>query len=469
MIIADLVRVATTEFEAKMFEFGQNLDTRRLTADLAEKISHALEDALSAAGRSACKAFLESYDFQEPTLEVNGRTLRLKTISPKTFLTRFGLIEILRGLYQADQGGPAYVPLDHLWDMDGHFATVDVREAVCFAMAHMTAQETAQLFEKCSAFRPSATAIKHIVEKVSDDIRPHQERIETRIQEHIEVPDQTRVFVASMDGANVLLREQGTPRGRPPERPGKEADKDKHSTYKNAMVATLSLYGEVPEDQTSPQRLASVAMARMPEEKALTLKEKFEHQLDVLEPKIGPHVIKIFLSDGHRSLWNYVYPNERFDDYEKLIDFYHTEEHLSKAAAALFGKHSTKAKAWYNRCRVTLLEQDDAASLVLRSMNYYCQTQRLSKTRREDLAKEQTFFRRNKHRMDYADFRTRGLPIGSGPVEAACKSIVKTRLCRSGMRWSRQGGQRILDLRCYAKSGLWDPFWEAYKYYQRSA
>jgi len=160
MIIADLVRVATTEFEAKMFEFGQNLDTRRLTADLAEKISHALEDALSAAGRSACKAFLESYDFQEPTLEVNGRTLRLKTISPKTFLTRFGLIEILRGLYQADQGGPAYVPLDHLWDMDGHFATVDVREAVCFAMAHMTAQETAQLFEKCSAFRPSATAIK---------------------------------------------------------------------------------------------------------------------------------------------------------------------------------------------------------------------------------------------------------------------------------------------------------------------
>jgi len=100
---------------------------------------------------------------------------------------------------------------------------------------------------------------------------------------------------------------------------------------------------------------------------------------------------------------------------------------------------------------------------------YYRDTLRLSKSRREKLSKEQTFFRRNKHRMTYAKFRSRGLPIGSGPVEAACKSIVKTRLCRSGMRWSREGGQRILNLRCYAKSGLWNEFWNAYTSLKRAA
>ena len=70
--------------------------------------------------------------------------------------------------------------------------------------------------------------------------------------------------------------------------------------------------------------------------------------------------------------------------------------------------------------------------------------------------------------MDYARFRRNGWPIGSGPVEAACKSVVKTRLCRSGMRWSRSGGQNILSLRTYVKSHRWDAMWRQYKRIERS-
>ena len=65
--------------------------------------------------------------------------------------------------------------------------------------------------------------------------------------------------------------------------------------------------------------------------------------------------------------------------------------------------------------------------------------------------------------MTYADFRRRGVPIGSGVVEAACKSLVKSRLCRSGMRWTRKGGLHILYLRAHIKSGRWDKFWQSYK------
>ncbi|MBN2211618.1 MAG: hypothetical protein JW709_09510 [Sedimentisphaerales bacterium] len=61
------------------------------------------------------------------------------------------------------------------------------------------------------------------------------------------------------------------------------------------------------------------------------------------------------------------------------------------------------------------------------------------------------------------------MPIGNGPVEAACKTIVKTRLCRSGMRWSRVGGQRILSLRTYVKSRRWDSFWRHYLNLRQSA
>ena len=62
--------------------------------------------------------------------------------------------------------------------------------------------------------------------------------------------------------------------------------------------------------------------------------------------------------------------------------------------------------------------------------------------------------------MCYAEFAEMGLPIGSGNVESAAKNIVQARLKRSGMRWSRDGGQHVLDLRTYLKSGRWEIMWD---------
>jgi hypothetical protein len=469
MIVSKLVKIATEEFEQKMTAIGQNWDTRKLTAELAEQVRVSLLESFSHACRKAYKNFLEHYDPQASLIEWQGQTLRFKTLSTKTLLTSFGKIPIERSLYQADTGGPSCVPLDHFWDMNGHFATEDIRQAVCFAMAHMTAQESEQLLQLCSLFKPSATAIKNIVEKVSQEIEPHQKTLDTKVRSHIKAPKQAQVLVASMDGANVLLREQGARRGRPSERPRQEQADQTQACYKNAMVGAISFYGATHDEKKGPERFSSYYSARMPEDRAVSFKQNFERQLDVLEAKLDPDIAKVFLCDGHRALWNYADHNARFDDYEKLVDFYHTQEHLSKAAEALFGKNSTGGQRWYSKYRTKLLELDAGAESVLRSIDYYSRTRHLSRRRRKDLATEWTFFRRNQHRMQYARFRRRGLPIGSGPVEAACKSIVKTRLCRSGMRWSREGGQRILTFRCYVKSGLWNEFWDAYKNLRQSA
>jgi hypothetical protein len=469
MIITDIIKLATKQFEQKMFEFGKKLNTQQLTAELADQVSMALQKSLSGAGAIAYKAFLESYDPEGSVIDANGQKLRFKMVSPKTFLSPFGKITVHRRLYQADTGGVGCVPLDHLWDMDGHFATVQVREAICLSMAHMTAEETEQLFKKCTLFQPSATAIKHIVEKVGEEISHHEEQIVQQISTKQSVPDGTRVLVASMDGANVLLREPGSRRRRPVERPSKQDGADKQSSYKNAMVGSFSFYGDTHQNQDCPERLGSYYTARMPEDRAVRFKGDFERQLEFIQAKVTDKVPKILLFDGARGLWKYAENTDRFNDYEKLIDFYHTSEHLSKAGEALFGKGNDRAQAWYDKYWAKLLEDDDGAESVLRSMGYYSRSERLGKSRRKALEAERRFFRRNKHRMCYASFRRRGFPIGSGPVEAACKSIVKTRLCRSGMRWSRLGGQHILDLRCYAKSGLWNEFWETYKYVRKSA
>jgi len=157
MSITEIIKVATTEFETKMFECGKNLDSRQLTSELASQISRALENAMASAGRVAFKAFVERYDVLEPSLDVDGKTVRFKDQIPKEFLTRFGPIDIDRRVYQADRGGPVVVPLDILWGMQGHYTVPDVREAICFAMAHMTPDETAQLFSMCSLFKPSVS------------------------------------------------------------------------------------------------------------------------------------------------------------------------------------------------------------------------------------------------------------------------------------------------------------------------
>lgn len=90
---------------------------------------------------------------------------------------------------------------------------------------------------------------------------------------------------------------------------------------------------------------------------------------------------------------------------------------------------------------------------------YRLKSNQLKGERRKDLLAARRFFRNNVHRIKYSWFHERGLPVGSGVVEAACKSVVKARMCRSGMRWTHGGGQTILSLRILIKSNRWEACW----------
>jgi hypothetical protein len=463
MSVTALIETATQEFKQKLSACCEKLETERLTPELAEQVCEGLSQAISAAGVAGLRAFLEGYEEHNPTLLVKGTLFRQKQASAKTFLTPFGPMTLSRNLYQADEGGPSYVPLDASWGMEREFATPEVREAVLLACAHITPDETAFLLRKSALFHPSTTAIKHIVEKAGDFIHLHADCLDASIRAQEEPVPNTRVLAASLDGTHILLDEPGIKQGRPPERPGPQTPDESATIYKQAVVGSISFYGDKTKKDSGPPRLISRYVAHMPEAGAPTAKRRFEAELADAEAKLPLHIRKVLLLDGQRALWKYVEHNPRFDDYDKLIDFYHTSDHLSTAAELLFGKGSAKAQRWYDTYRGKLLVNDGAAKQVLRSIDYFQHHRRLSKSRRKDLKTEHTFFQRNQHRMAYAEFRRKGFPIGSGPVEAACKTLVKTRLCRSGMRWSRQGGQRILQLRTYVKSGRWDSFWKHYK------
>jgi len=236
-------------------------------------------------------------------------------------------------------------------------------------------------------FHPSEKAIKNMVNKSGAFIEDHIEELNEAIRGEETIPAETAVVVASMDGANVLLRETGQKSGRPKERPGEKQEETSASSYKNAMVGSISFYKKevTGKEEVKPVRLRSYYIARMPESYFPAFKQQFEAELDDIEKAVDATVKKVLLNDGHRMIWNYIDNNERFDDYEKLVDFYHASEHLSKAAEAIFGKKSSAGDEWYHKWYDKLQTEDHAAKAVLRSMNYYARILRIPKTRLADL------------------------------------------------------------------------------------
>jgi len=138
-------------------------------------------------------------------------------------------------------------------------------------------------------------------------------------------------------------------------------------------------------------------------------------------------------------------------------------------AEAIHGKSSAKATEWYKKYRDILKNQKQGVQKLIRSVEYYLGSQSYNKTREKEIRKHLGYFKKHKKFMQYADYIEKGWPIGSGVIEAACKSVVKQRMCRSGQRWSIKGGQAILNLRTVVKSNRWEGFWNEFseRYYTK--
>ena len=171
----------------------------------------------------------------------------------------------------------------------------------------------------------------------------------------------------------------------------------------------------------------------------------------------------VLLCDGKPSIWSAAESLKSFPEATWILDFYHATEQFSQAAEALFGEKSIRGRRWYEKYRERLRDETHGAQAAIRSLAYHAAKLRRGSDRHKTVRRVIRYCRRNLSKMAYANFRARGLPIGSGPVEAACKTVVAARLKRSGMRWSRIGGQYVLNLRVYVLSNRWEVFWKAYR------
>ena len=288
----------------------------------------------------------------------------------------------------------------------------------------------------------------HLPKRLSSRWEEQREAFEEALRGQDSVPAEATTLAVSLDGVMAPMKDGKRQAKRAATRAAGRPTKGP-AGYREVGCGTLSCYDSAGE------RLSTLRCARMPEAKKATLKQMLSVAVNAaLEQRPDLELVK--LADGARDNWSYLGElAPQVKSSTELVDFFHAAEQLKAATDAAYGENDTRGRAQYEKYRHVLRHEIGGVERVIRGLRYLRGKHRRRKRIREVLG----YFRRNRHRMGYAEAAQRGLPIGSGVVEAACKTLVTERLKRSGMHWREAGGQAILTLRGWAQSGYFSAAW----------
>ena len=243
-----------------------------------------------------------------------------------------------------------------------------------------------------------------------------------------EIPEpDSPIMSVSSDGVMVNVRDEG---------------------WKEVKVVAISAVergkSETEEDGAGPKLSRHSYRARLCDAKTFTN----HHWAEACRRGLEKAEQVLCISDGAVWIWMMVFMC--FPKRIEILDFWHATEYLGEMARALFPQDDQAAQAWFTSQKHALLTQGLRAVL---------QAIRKAIPRHQPLPEPVrtavSYFGRNRHRMHYPQYRALGLPIGSGAVESACKTVVQSRMKQAGMRWSREGAQAMLSLRSLLLSGRW--------------
>lgn len=173
------------------------------------------------------------------------------------------------------------------------------------------------------------------------------------------------------------------------------------------------------------------------------------------EQKLEPyaHLGKrlVFITDG--AIWIKHWKEDAFPDALHILDWYHAMQHLGSFAELYFKEYSVKEK-WIAK-QESLLYNSEVGKVIdhIKKLLQSCADAATINNGKQLM----DYYYSNKNRMDYKHYRTIGAGIiGSGAIEAAQRTVVQKRLKISGQRWSKQGAQNVLALRCANLSEQWN-------------
>lgn len=406
-----------------------------------------------AAEREALGHELSRFDLDVPVLEVDGeryhRVLRCAT----TYTSAAGPVRVTRSLYRHPRDEQAVCPMDlRSGILEGAWTPLAAKQAT-WVVAHLTPKEGEELFELLGNMTPSKSTLDRLPKALHAQWEAHRPQFEATLRHQETIPPEAVTMAISLDGVMAPMKDGQRQAKRTQARAQGKALSGS-AGYQEVGCATVSYYDRDGE------RLDTRRMARMPETKKATLKQQLTAEvMGALIQRPDLQVVKV--ADGAPDNWSYL--GETLPFGVEVLDFYHAAEYLSAALGAAYGEGTPTYQDRLETLRTTLRDAPQGVDNVISALGRL----RTRYPRRQAIQKALAYFRTHRHQMHYADLRARHLPIGSGVVEAACKTLVSQRLKRSGMRWRMTGGQAILTFRALCQSArfarAWSLLGETYK------
>jgi len=457
--VLDEVWAASETLSGDIDQLVAALITQPLTPTAAMQFETALQERLREVGRGIVEVVYNHLEANDPDempgrLEFDGHEYSRKngkTNNRGGVGTLFGKIALSRFSYEPraearDQQRKSFSPLELSLGVVAGNATPALAERVGREASCPTQQELLQRLRREHDVHWSVDVLRNVTAAVSHGVAEYL---------HAAQKEQLLAWLRAADGSKGRRRITLAVG-----RDGIMLPIRGEKTYKEGAVATLTVYDR------RGRRIGTVYLGQMPEAYQTTLSEQLTRLLrEVLDEWDGTWPRLVYVTDAgwhpteyyDNVLSNLTHPRRpgRLMEWTWVVDFYHACEYITKLSQVLFDDPRA-GHAWSRKMRKVLKHKPNGVFRVLHSAAKYRHDYVLTKKEEEIYRSAYGYLKKHRASMHYAEYRRRGLPIGSGVTEAGCKTVFTQRFKESGMSWGLEGGAVILTLRVARLSGVWE-------------
>ncbi len=376
-----------------------------------------------------------------------GRQAHYRELRSKPVLTAVGPVEVWRPYYLCPHCHRGQFPADVELDIENTESSPGVRRMEAVVGQEAAFDHGRQQMKQLADLDVTTKAVERTAEAIGQDIAA-RERQEMQRAMQLDLPmvmgEAVPILYVQMDGTGIPVVKKETV-----DRQGKMEGQPSHTReVKLGCVFTQTAWDKEGYPIRDPDSTTYTG--------AIETAQEFGKRIYVEAWKRGwsRAAKKVVMGDGAEWIWNLA--EQHFPGAVQIVDLYHARQHLWELARRLHPNDEVRQKAWIRIHQRRLLDKGKIEKLVsaLRS---------ISSTNPEVVEKLRTeadYFERNADRMRYPKFRQQHLFVGSGVIEAGCKTVIGKRLKQSGMFWTARGANAIIALRCCHLNGRFEDYWE---------
>ena len=411
----------------------------------------AFRAALHQAGASALSQLLQ---FPEPAADQRtipcpcGHEARYRELRARSLLSALGEVELTRPWYLCSRCHNGQVPVDRQLDVENCDCSPGVRRMQALVGHEAPFDHGREQMKVLAGLEITAKSVERTAEAIGADIAAGEQR-EIRKAVQLDLPviigEPIPILYVQMDGTGVPVVKKETEG-----RKGKTDGRPAHTReVKLGCVFTQAAWDPEGYPIRDPDSTTYTGAIETAEEFGKRL------YLEAWNRGWSRAEKKVVMGDGAEWIWNLA--DLHFPGAVQIVDLYHARQHLWNLARSLHPNDPVSQNVWMKLHQKRLLDKGKIEKLVLSLSSIESTNAALLET----IQTEAVYFERNAERMRYPKFRRQHLFVGSGVIEAGCKTVIGSRLKQSGMFWTVRGANSIIALRCCHLNGRFEDYWES--------